>query len=65
LLNCGTILLTIAITHIRAFDSWNFNMILDIRSQEIRKLKEFMEATNKKQTQRHEQVIKLLEIHEQ
>jgi hypothetical protein len=40
-------------------------MILDIRSQEIRKLKEFMEATNKKQTQRHEQVIKLLEIHEQ
>jgi hypothetical protein len=40
-------------------------MIPDIKSQEIRKLKESTEATNKEQTQRHEQVIKLLETYEQ
>jgi len=65
LLNCGTILVTIAITRIKAFDSWNFNMALNTRSQEIRKLKESMEAANKEQTQRHEQVVKLLETYEQ
>jgi hypothetical protein len=32
---------------------------------ESRKLKESMEAANKEQTQRHEQVMKLLETYEQ
>jgi hypothetical protein len=39
-------------------------MALNTRSQEIRKLKESMEAANKEQTQRHEQVVKLLETYE-
>lgn len=40
-------------------------MALDTRFQEIRKLEESMKAANEDQAQRHEQVMKLLEIYGQ